>query len=675
MSDLLKFIIQELNKAPFNKNYSVVTFDALQGRQLLRLLNDILSEIDPKQKVDIDEEDPGMTAMRILNVLSIFKYPMDMNNMEQFQQRLNGGDKAIIHPLLEWLLQRLPELKKRSYLAKFLVKLDIPQEFLGDVDVNEMYQQYIGLIEQFKECHKQCEQLRNASLSTSEVKRDIENMEEEKKQLTKRVERIKKKVESFPNAISLLTVARSLRQEKERQEALNLQKQEQSIAIHHADQRLQRLTQNLRDLKQSRSDATPEVLVKRLEQEVKVNSYIVKEKLPKELKNRRQLVEDLQKVGEHGDMKKSDLDTLYAKIQTLNNNISKLVEKKMMSNEPMDDKLSMFRQQAAIIARKKESTAEMVNTLRNELNSLEKQANEKQTKLEELGGVEILKGDEFKQYVTKLRNKSNVYKKKRQEQSELQAEIGVLSRTNEILMQRFEQAEQMLADLEAEKGIVGFRKTQQDLEKVSTIKSELDEEKAQTLTDISEMVMQLNQEIQAKKSVLSPIIKELQPIRQEYQDLSATYEEKKTTYNSVAAGLEAKMSKLEREVKQLEDEVNAEDSRSHLLDAQLKIMYIQLEHAMAEMKNYLSGDAAILKKSLREQYTQCIQEQEKLSKVLKEEQKNIRENYQDHLAQMQMWKDLQRLLECKQKCAMKSRSIDTVYMQQVGSSSQTLSIQ
>lgn len=51
---------------------------------------------------------------------------------------------------------------------------------------------------------------------------------------------------------------------------------------------------------------------------------------------------------------------------------------------------------------------------------------------------------QFKRYVNKLRSKSTIYKKKRQEIAELRAEYGVLSRTDEILKQRDEQLNQQL---------------------------------------------------------------------------------------------------------------------------------------------------------------------------------------------------------------------------------------
>lgn len=43
--------------------------------------------------------------------------------------------------------------------------------------------------------------------------------------------------------------------------------------------------------------------------------------------------------------------------------------------------------------------------------------------------------------------------------------------------------------MEAEKGISGYSNTQEELERVSAIKSELDEKKGSTLDDMSEMVI------------------------------------------------------------------------------------------------------------------------------------------------------------------------------------------
>jgi intraflagellar transport protein 81 len=49
------------------------------------------------------------------------------------------------------------------------------------------------------------------------------------------------------------------------------------------------------------------------------------------------------------------------------------VERHLAANNPTDDKLAPFRQQAAIIARKKETTAEQLTELKNKLSAVEEE--------------------------------------------------------------------------------------------------------------------------------------------------------------------------------------------------------------------------------------------------------------------------------------------------------------
>jgi intraflagellar transport protein 81 len=42
MSEQLKFLVSELQKPPFSKNYNLITFDSLAGEQLLQVKTSIL---------------------------------------------------------------------------------------------------------------------------------------------------------------------------------------------------------------------------------------------------------------------------------------------------------------------------------------------------------------------------------------------------------------------------------------------------------------------------------------------------------------------------------------------------------------------------------------------------------------------------------------------------------
>ncbi|RUS70096.1 hypothetical protein EGW08_022145, partial [Elysia chlorotica] len=233
LSEQMKFIVQELNKEPFNKSYNLISFDSLEPLQLLQVLNDVLAIIDPKQKVDIREEAADQTAVRLLQFLRVLKYkPPENVSMSEFRAGLVQGEKPVVFPILAWLLQRVPELQKRAYLAKFLVKIDVPAEIMGDEEVAESTSRwYEELMEQFKDLHKQSEHLKNSGFNTGEIRKDITNMEEEKEQLLKRIERLRRKVESHPNSQKMMTVAKNLRVERDREKRLAAQKQEQLTTV------------------------------------------------------------------------------------------------------------------------------------------------------------------------------------------------------------------------------------------------------------------------------------------------------------------------------------------------------------------------------------------------------------------------------------------------------------
>ncbi|XP_004910569.1 intraflagellar transport protein 81 homolog [Xenopus tropicalis] len=656
MSDQLKFIVEKLNKEPFKKNYNLITFDSLEPMQLLQVLNDVLAEIDPKHSVDIREEMPDQTAKRMLSVLGILKYkpPGNIGDMSVFRQGLVVGSKPIIHPVLYWLLQRTNDLKKRAYLSRFLVRLEVPEEFLQDDIVSETNKQYEELMENFKMIHKECEQLKSSGFSTAEIRRDISAMEEEKDQLIKRVERLKKRVETVQNHQRMLEIARQLRVEKEREESLAQQKQEQKNQLFHAEQRLQRAQLQLKNMRNAAADAKPEGLMKRLEEEMKFHSYMVSEKLPKELESKRQTLHFQQKVVSEPAMSQADLTELEEKIHEVNLQINQLIENRMR-NDPMDDKLSLFRQQAAIIARKKETKAEELQEAKEEIANLEREIAQKSSQARDIDGSEVLRGDEFKHYVSKLRFKSSVYKKKRQELAELSAENGVLQRTEEILKQRHENIQQQLQAIEQKKGILGYSDTQEELERVSALKSEVDEMKGRTLDDISDMVKKLNSRIAEKKSGLAPVIKELRPLRQRCQELTQEHDDKKAQYDSCAAGLESNRSKSEQEVRGLREECSQLESQYHLINLMKKSVEVQIQRAADEMKAYVSPDPQDRRKAIREQYSRNILEQENLGKALREKQKLVRESHGPNMKQVKMWRDFEKLMECKKSCFQKQQ--------------------
>ncbi|XP_028269658.1 intraflagellar transport protein 81 homolog [Parambassis ranga] len=657
MNKQLKVIVEQFNKDPFKKNFNLITFDSLEPIQLLQILNDVLAEIDPKQAIDIREEMPEQTVKRIFTLLGILKYkpPGNLSDVSNFRQGLVTGSKPVIYPILHWLLQRVPELKKRAYLARFLMMLEVPTEFLQDDIINDTYHQYEELTDRFKTNHKECGQLRNSGSSTAEIRKDITAMDEEKDQIIKHIERMKKRTEAESNPRKL-EMSRQLRVGKESKESLTLQKQEQKNQLFQAEQRLLRSQQQLKDSRQAAADASPESSMKRLEEDTKITSYMLSEKLPKELEAVRRTVLCLQKVASEPAMGQADIQELEDKIKEAHFDINQLIEKKMMKNDPMDDKMTLYRQQVSIVIRKKESKAEELQEVREELAAADRELRQRTSQARSSDGEEVIRSDELKRLLVKLRSKGTVYKKKRQELAEHKAEYGVLQRTEENLRERHENVQQKLQTVEAAKGISGYSDTQEELERVSAIKSELDEKKGRTLDGMSEMVKRLNSMIVEKKSALAPMIKELKSLRQRCQEISQEYEEKKAQYESCAAGLESNRSKLEQEVRAMRGDTAQKENRYHYINSMSKIIEMQMQRAAEEIKAYVSSDPQERKKAIREVYLKNISEQELLGKKLREEQKMVRESHGANMEQVKLWRDLEQLMECRRQCFVKAQS-------------------
>ena len=165
--------------------------DSQSSLELLETICEIVVEIDPDQ-LTILEEPTENKVHRVIQFLLVMKFNIPEDQMEDFHGLLLSGDTEILHTVMHWCLQRLEHLKKRAYLAKYLMPLDVPPEFLNEDLIIELSQSLKEMQVDFKEVHKAVDQLRGSGTRPAELKSEITQLEQERTQLQTKIQRMKK---------------------------------------------------------------------------------------------------------------------------------------------------------------------------------------------------------------------------------------------------------------------------------------------------------------------------------------------------------------------------------------------------------------------------------------------------------------------------------------------------
>ncbi|KAJ3094207.1 Intraflagellar transport protein 81, partial [Physocladia obscura] len=208
--------------------------------------------------------------------------------------------------------------------------------------------------------------------------------------------------------------------------------------------------------------------------------------------------------------------------------------------------------------------------------------------------------------------------------------------------------------MERRSGIQGYHASRAALEQASEQKSQMDEIKGKTLSEISNIVTTLSASINEKKTVLAPVIQQLRKMRVVANDLEAEFGEKRRQYKALMAGLDSGAVDLEQEVKGYRQDIQNDQSRYHYLNMSIGIIDIAQEKILHEMKAYIGGDEGVEAqqkargfKSYRDIYNKKVVEQENLGKSLREEQKIVKAKHEPNVQQLFWFNDVRKLLLLK----------------------------
>merc|ERR1711865_784490 len=451
-----------------------------------------------------------------------------------------------------------------------------------------------------------------------ELKQNVTQLEEEKKQLINKISTTKKKVEGQPGFNELLEVTQKLRLAQEEEMKLMEREREQSAHLNMVERRYHETQMKLREVQaNSNGDVTAEQLLEQLEKEVSANKQKVEVELPYEIKTKMMKLNEAKQQLGSAPRSEQEVDDLRSMESQLSREIDQLNQQiQQAQKEGGDSKLAMFRQQAQLINKKvskKEAAFDEAKALRAKLLQ---EIEEKDALMSELQGPKFMKRDEFKNFATKLRNKPNQSKKMKAELAEIRAETVVLNRTEQLLRGRDTNLNDFLAKQEAKAGVQGYTDTEKKLQSVSEKQGDINMAKGKTLDEISKIVTDINQTLKERKNKLAPQIKELRAVRQRYQEVEQDHLEKKALYENTAAGLETERIKLEQECAAFQEDCLREESRYHYLQCMMRIAEAHHERVEQEVE-------------------------------LRKRQKHLKESEGDNLGQRQMFADMRKLLAAK----------------------------
>eukprot|EP01086_Lenisia_limosa_P016739 TRINITY_DN6826_c0_g1_i1.p1 TRINITY_DN6826_c0_g1~~TRINITY_DN6826_c0_g1_i1.p1 ORF type:complete len:679 (+),score=171.06 TRINITY_DN6826_c0_g1_i1:124-2160(+) len=645
------FIVHSLNAPPFNMDLTLVDFDEKKPFERLQVMNIILGSLSTTQGSykhieDLRDEEPEATVIRMTSFLRILNFKP--NFPDTFGADLLEGRPDVLNDCIMWLLAKFEPLKKRAYLAQYLVDVEIPNDKMGDPNVQYVYNQVKEAQVQFKQIHKQVELLRNAPVETgtfsgADLRAQIEAMQTEKDQLDRKIQAAERKVSSDPNFEDILDAVSELRKQEDEIMANQARLQDQEGMLEQAQQRHEAMTRMLDELNEVTSSGGPEGMIHHLEEEVSENRRLAEEYLPKEISRRADHVQVLQEVLSTGGLGEAEILHLRNEVRNLKLEID---DKMKAKNEPEKESgsdaeasLGRYRSQAKMVAKKRQTIETQIPECLEELAEMEREIEAKRAQ----GGVKVLKGEAFKAYIDQLRQKSAQVKRLRNELSEIRGEIGVLNFTEQTLRLLDGDIEDFVASRERQRGVEGFRDAENQLEEVSSRKGAVDDQKAETLEEISRLVQEINSSIQEKRGVLAPLVKELRNLRTQAQTIEASHAEAKTAYDAAMASHESEKASLESTLDSLEQESSRLETRFFTLTAQVKLVDTRIEMVKAE-KN---GEGPSRRQALEEQ----VKASESKVKELRGEQKLLKGTHEDTKAQLVHLTALSRLLDVKMKCS------------------------
>jgi len=244
------------------------------------------------------------------------------------------------------------------------------------------------------------------------------------------------------------------------------------------------------------------------------------------------------------------VNRLEGKLIQLKAEVNNLENKIEADKDPeKEDKLAIFRQQAAVVTTKREELEMNLKELQEERTTLELEIEEKKREIEKVRGPNALTSNDFDMFQENLNKKIADKKKKEEELKEFEEEYGILKRTEQILKSMFKESIKNVKNYEQKYGMVGLLNIENEIDDLTQKKGNADILKGKTLEELSAIVEQLKVKIDEKRDKLKPLVDEHKKLKQKIVILEEEHRNKKHEFERVVRPLTKELEIIDSESK------------------------------------------------------------------------------------------------------------------------------
>ena len=643
---MIQEIVAILKNPPFNETMTLFSFEEKKEYELLDLIIKVMGMID--KSVQLDNNDTAACLKAVFEFLQILKFPYPSER--QLQDDLARGDKRLLIQILHFLLTGLRTLSDKYYVNKFTSPINIGQEFLGDDEILELYNQLKEYQAEFLTTYNMLEEKKQNAPKIDEIQEDIRKSQNDKLQLSRSIAKHKKEYANKQDFQELFEMTSKLRKEQEQDSNLEKKLAKQQYDIKEAEERLIVAQQRLLDNKKNLDNNVSALQLLENARAQRNNNRDAFENMSKyELIDRRNRIKTLEEILQMPEFTMNDLQDLKQQRQELLLEIDKL-ENKLKNSPTHSSELQIYKQSAMQATNAREASEKNLAKLEKEKNLLEIKYNELNKKFEAQKGYKFVRKNDLIQQAENLKKKKEIYHKCQKVIDKIKGEALILDRTINILKEKTPDGEEILKKYEEKNGKI-LNQAKRELEQLATRKQEIDESKALTLEEYAKLIQQLKKKIadQDKRNIIAPLAEERDKLKKEYEQILPNYEKKKRDFQNATADLRRNYDSIEAEYNESEKTFRECQNKYHQLNLSNIINEAMLKRCDDESQ-YMSKPDKRLKdnyKDYQSYYKEIINQENNLIKELREKQLKTKEAFEDNDRQSKMYSDMKALLLVK----------------------------